>query len=271
MAVKSIQIWDNVLSLRGEPWIKDHTLEGQHILPGMASIEMFLEAAAQIIPHGSQQKLAKLENVIFKRTLALAEKPVTTQVLYIPKSPQGDARNQMGSIGFYSKLEGDKWQVHAEAVISLTDTMSHPPEIVPQEIPEHATCFDGEEVYKRLEDFFQLGSSFRRIRKLWRTKDDEVFALIRWDNSAAYGSYNMHPAILDSMIQTGLGYIAMFTKFDHKGVPTKLASAQIFLKGVKNFVTRSTCKIQPNGFVVDVDAFTEDGQLAASLKGRSLD
>jgi len=79
-----------------EFFLRDHIINGQRILPGVASLEMARAAVTQAISGlGENQVRIKLQNVIWARPIVIGDYPVR---IHIGLYPENNASNQAGAL-----------------------------------------------------------------------------------------------------------------------------------------------------------------------------
>jgi thioesterase domain-containing protein/NAD(P)-dependent dehydrogenase (short-subunit alcohol dehydrogenase family) len=188
-------VWDNELSVRRLPYLKDHRVEGSVVLPATAYVDMALAAA------GAQA--GGLEEVRFRSPLLLPDDG-SRQVQAI-LSPAGD---EEASFRVFSRPAGEDgtaaWTLHASGKVRLSANGNG-----------HGNGAEGgiEEIRRRCreematEDYYshlhgrglQYGPAFQGITRLWRGRGEalgqvEVPAALVAD----LASYQVHPAVLDA-------------------------------------------------------------------------
>ncbi|HEX8183937.1 MAG TPA: beta-ketoacyl synthase N-terminal-like domain-containing protein, partial [Blastocatellia bacterium] len=184
------------------PYLKQHLIDGQVVLPGACYVESVLKAATDAL--GNDYPV--LEDVIIHRPIVLSEESDRIiQLILVPDGTGG------ASFQFLSQDEDEprtqSWALHAEGRISaVRSNMNRAAQF----------DFDLAELQSRLrekisaDDFYRdlralkidCGPSFRGVRQLWR-QQGEALAEVQLPGSLAPGaaSYRMHPALLDSCLQ----------------------------------------------------------------------
>eukprot|EP00913_Durusdinium_trenchii_P035138 g32872.t1 len=176
------------------------------------------------------------------------------------------------NITFHSMAErnGKKWQRHCRATVAHNDA----PCVHKCDLQKKANgwpSISSEELYKKLSDFFQLHRTFQGIRKLFhQAGQTEVICEISLDEGERRRaqSFNIHPALLDSIIQSGLGLICV-SGGDFRGVPFHLGKFRL-MKRRENFPCdlRTWCQGRSvdNGFYLNVQAFDMNGEIVCSVQ-----
>ncbi|CAK9001666.1 unnamed protein product [Durusdinium trenchii] len=257
------QVFENAhFSIERAPWMADHVIQGQVICPGMAFVEIFVECARQTV----EVELPDIEicDIHFETTLAMKmAKSVKTHTCF----------DLLGrNITFHSMAErnGKKWQRHCRATVAHNDA----PCVHKCDLQKKANgwpSISSEELYKKLSDFFQLHRTFQGIRKLFhQAGQTEVICEISLDEGERRRaqSFNIHPALLDSIIQSGLGLICV-SGGDFRGVPFHLGKFRL-MKRRENFPCdlRTWCQGRSvdNGFYLNVQAFDMNGEIVCSVQ-----
>jgi SAM-dependent methyltransferase/NAD(P)-dependent dehydrogenase (short-subunit alcohol dehydrogenase family)/acyl carrier protein len=228
------------------PFLADHVVLGDTIVPGASHIVMLLAASG-----------AALRDVVFAAPLSLPLAGCNTQIL------QRDDRIELHADA------GGSWTLHATAsVVPSPDT------------PQH---FDRAAIIERctediagpaaLHDMLEtrgisLGPSFRGITRLFRGTDEALVQVVMPDDVAA-----VHPAQLDACFQA-LG--ATFQGEGSGGAFLPLAVDQAVL--YRPFAGPLWAHVQARGSgggsadvaTGDVTLFAEDGALIAAISGLTI-
>ncbi|MGW2162056.1 SDR family NAD(P)-dependent oxidoreductase, partial [Nonomuraea sp. NPDC001699] len=179
-------LFTGTISTGAHPWLADHVVAGQVLLPGTAFAELALGAGGEAGYH-------VLEELTLTSPLALSEREgVQVQVALGPDT--GGSR----TVGVYSRTEPDApWVQHAAGVLT-----SEAPKVPDGGGPgQDAVPVDLDGFYeRRAEAGFSYGPAFRGVRAAWRT-EREVFAEIALPEGVEAGSFGLHPALLDAALQ----------------------------------------------------------------------
>jgi acyl transferase domain-containing protein/acyl carrier protein len=196
--------WETELSADGFPYLADHRIHGQLILPAAAYVEMAAAAATEIFGAGPHL----LEKVAFSKALVLPKDGAQTVQLVIFAEMPGSA-----SFRLLSRQPGDaehqaSWTVHATGTISLRQRASAEP--LPQYDPPEeiqARCsktMSGTQHYQGLAlRGLEHGAAFQGVAQLWRQDKEAIARLCLPETVAAEAhAYQVHPALLDACFQT---------------------------------------------------------------------
>ncbi|HEX3693064.1 MAG TPA: SDR family NAD(P)-dependent oxidoreductase, partial [Solirubrobacteraceae bacterium] len=203
------------LSPRSSPWLEDHAVLGQTLLPGTAFLELALYAGAEV-------GAPRVEELTIQRPLLFAERE-DLQVQVTVGDADGDG---LRSIGIHCRgSASESWVTHATGLVGHAQPASHhgqgEQDPVGQDSregdvrsvdraelsidaadwpPRGAQQLDAGHLYERLAELgFDYGPAFQAVRGAWR-RGEEVFAeiaLAELDGDEG-DSFAIHPALLDS-------------------------------------------------------------------------
>ncbi|MEU8417564.1 SDR family NAD(P)-dependent oxidoreductase [Amycolatopsis japonica] len=179
------------ISLSTLPWLADHVVGGNVLLPGTAFAELALAAA-------DEAGCEAVEELNLEAPLVLPEKGgVQLQVAVGAADEQGRR-----SVTVHARPEDDDvWVRHASGVLgtalSTQDEMTEWP-------PTGAEPVDLEGFYPNLRaEGLGYGPAFQGVRAVW-TRDGDVFAEVEVDDTP--GTFGIHPALFDSALHAiGVG------------------------------------------------------------------
>ncbi|WP_317447600.1 type I polyketide synthase [Streptomyces collinus] len=170
------------LSLRAQPWLGDHVVDGRVLFPGTGFVELALRA-------GDELGLQQIEEMTLPVPLEL---PGTGAVPVRVRVSDPDA-NGRAELDVFSR-DGEEWIRHATGV--LRTTAVEPAWDAGHWPPAGAVALDLTGFY----DGTDYGPTFRGVTAAWRVGDD-VFAEVtlpeRVRDVAAFG---IHPALLDAVL-----------------------------------------------------------------------
>ncbi|MFG1675366.1 type I polyketide synthase [Micromonospora sp. NPDC049282] len=209
-------LWNGTLSTAALPWLADHAVLGQTLLPGAAFAEIALQAAP-----------------------GLGELTLQTP-LVLPAT--GDVAIQVivedGAFRIASRdPDGTDWTVHA------TGTVTEPAEPgdagLSEWPPAGADELDLSDFYdERAAAGYGYGPAFRGLRRAWRAGDD-TYAEVELPAEAAAGldRFGLHPALLDAALHGAL------LAFDGAVLPFAWSGVRLHATGA----TRLRARISPAG------------------------
>ncbi|MGW2332243.1 type I polyketide synthase, partial [Streptomyces sp. NPDC001700] len=184
------------LSAASHPWLRDHAVFGDVLLPGTGFVELALQA-------GLQLGLRRLDELTLQAPLVLPEQG-NVQIQVSVGAPDGTGRRP---VTVYSRRVQDaEWVRHAVGSLSDdTDVAADRLDVWP---PAGAAPVDLGDVYAAMETRgYTYGPVFQGLRAAWR-RGDEVFAEVALPGAAESDAdrCGLHPALLDAALQAaGLG------------------------------------------------------------------
>ncbi|NCS14069.1 MAG: SDR family NAD(P)-dependent oxidoreductase [Microcystis aeruginosa G13-12] len=228
-------------------FLGEHQVFDQAILPASALIEMALAA-------GENQKVI-LENVEFKKALILKDTEDTLQLIIEQKS-----------FKIYHALEPN-WEIlvtgKIEELKSTNLTHCHLEEIA-KNCSEEVDINSFYETYQK--SGINYGSNFRLIHQLKRG-ENTAFAQIKLTDRLEREKYHFHPAMLDACFQ-GIAAILFKEESSVTYVPVRLEQLAFFHppdEQVISAVRLKNSSPNPNIIIADIDIYSPQGQLLASL------
>nr|WP_051905942.1 type I polyketide synthase [Streptomyces flavovariabilis] len=192
------------LSLDTHPWLADHQVLGQALLPGTAFVDMALHAATA----AGCDHIAELT---VEAPLVLPEHGgVRLRVAVAAPDATGHR-----PVSVHSRAEQDNadapWIQHATCLLGSAPPGALPAPPVPWP-PQDATAVPLSGFYTALADLgYVYGPEFRGLRGAWRRDTGtpgrtEVFAEVTLDGAqrAEAGRFGIHPALLDAALHAAL-------------------------------------------------------------------
>ncbi|MEU3188849.1 SDR family NAD(P)-dependent oxidoreductase, partial [Streptomyces sp. NPDC006923] len=189
------------LSLQTHPWLADHAIAGNVLLPGTAFVELAVRA-------GDEVDCDHLEELTLEAPLLLPEHGGVQLRLSIGEADATGRR----ALDLYSRPEGladaaagdpVPWTRNATGVLAHTPVGGQPPaEDLAVWPPAGAESVDVESLY---DDFaatgMRYGPVFQGLRAAWR-REDEVFVELSLAEGprADAALFGLHPALLDSAL-----------------------------------------------------------------------
>ncbi|MBE1587065.1 type I polyketide synthase [Nonomuraea angiospora] len=176
------------LSLKTHPWLADHQVNGQVLLPGTAFVELAVRA-------GDEAGCDLLEELTLQAPLILPERG-GVQVQVAVGAPDEDGRR---ALAIHARLDDEPWTRHATGFLAKdTGAVAFGEPSWP---PAGATAVGADDVYELLEGIgVGYGAAFRGLRAVWR-RDRELFAEVALPEGTETGGFGLHPALLDAAIQ----------------------------------------------------------------------
>ncbi|MDL5205932.1 type I polyketide synthase [Streptomyces sp. ALI-76-A] len=181
------------LSTRTQPWLADHAVLGQVILPATGHLDLAVHA-------GDRAGCGHLSE------LTLLSPLVVPQRGSVPVQVTVDAPDETGrrSFGIWSRPTGDgaDWQLHAQGILARQAPARPADDLAAWPPPGAAVVCDQDPYAAFAAAGFVYGPGFRGLRTVWQ-RGDEVFAEVELpepyrDDAARHG---LHPALLDAAVQ----------------------------------------------------------------------
>ncbi|MDX8141341.1 type I polyketide synthase [Lentzea sp. BCCO 10_0061] len=185
-------VFTGTLSVRTAPWLAEHEVLGEPLLPGAAFADLALCAGAELgCPVVDELTLGT--PLVLRGQVSLR---VTVGALADGRRPLTIHSRQS---------DEDSWVLHATGAVSASDVQVDDLTDWP---PAGAVEVPVGDLYDRAaEQGFGYGPAFQGVRAAWR-HDDTVFAEVELpqDRVAEAGEYGLHPALLDAALHgVGLG------------------------------------------------------------------
>ncbi|MEU1810617.1 type I polyketide synthase [Micromonospora aurantiaca (nom. illeg.)] len=189
------------LSVRTHPWLGEHRVMDNILLPGTAFVELATYA-------GAQAGCPTVEELTLLAPLVLPELGAL-QVQLTVGDRDDDGRR---TVQLYSRPYRDgsdeiladvAWTCHATGLVGPQPADAAPAFDLGVWPPPGATRVESDDFYSGIEaTVFGYGPAFRGLRAAW-TRDDEVFAEVELPagHHAEAGRFGVHPALLDGALQ----------------------------------------------------------------------
>ena len=185
------------ISVGLQPWLADHMVAGQVMLPGAALVEL-AGFAGELVAAGTVRELTIQAPLVLPDNRSVAIRVVVGAL-------DGDG---IRPISILSGTDGEdgEWVRHAAGLVSAeavpaagampgVDGLTS--EVWP---PVGAVSVDVGGLYGVLAGVgLEYGPVFRGLRAVWR-RGGEVFGEIELDESVALGGFGVHPALLDAAL-----------------------------------------------------------------------
>ncbi len=255
-------IWETTLTTEAYPYLRDHRVRGEMVLPAAAYVEMALAAASEAAGGAAYA----LENVVFKEALFLDDdRPVTLQLLLAPDAP--------GTLSFqvFSRADTLDWTLHATGLIRLNQTV--PRSFDGASGSPGADAVPGALHYQAMQQRqLEYGPAFQGVVRV-RREDDAVRAELKLPPAVGTDSrgYQLHPALLDACFQL---VVALAGEEEPAAtyLPVGLDSLTLVRQPTEFEHLTGVAVRRPAGAAVVGDVFLmdADGQVLAAARGLSL-
>ncbi|GGX46849.1 type I polyketide synthase [Streptomyces chryseus] len=237
-------VWTGRLSLRSHPWLTEHTVRGQAVVPGTALLELaqHVTDAPQASPSHASPVLASAPHAdapmatagpvpgtvseLTLETPLVLPRHATVRLRVTLSAPDAHGERTLRIYSDASAPRGGGWTRHASGTVGGTD--EPPTDRSPFGTtwpPENSVPLDISAEYERFATAgIGYGPAFRGLSAAWR-RGTEVFADVRLPGAYAdeAGRYAVHPALLDAALHAaapGLG-------LEHGLVPFSWTGARV--------------------------------------------
>ena len=182
-------------------YLSDHIVDGEKVLPGVATIEMARVAAEM----AEGKKVRKIRQIIWARPIRVNDSTLNVE-LHLRRTDKAvmfEIRDEKGadrsSIYTQGKVVYEEELADANHVAQIIDIDS-----IRQGCLKHIT---GEEIYARLRAFgLDLGSGFQPLKELF-SSDTEALSTLELPHALEEDAnrFMLHPSLMDGALQTVLG------------------------------------------------------------------
>jgi len=184
------------LTVDAQPWLADHAVLGEIVLPGTAYVELAGYA-------GGLLGTAEIEELTLHAPLVLPEGGAVA-IRVMVGAVDEDGRRSVTVHGRIDDADEPTWTRHADGV--LAPAAGQPTSLV-EWPPPGATRLDVSGLYAEHADRgLGYGPAFQGLRSAWRAGDD-ICAEIELPEGVAIDGFGLHPAALDSALHA-LGLVA---------------------------------------------------------------
>ena len=187
--------WPGGCRLRTHPWLADHVVGGQVLVPGTAFVELAVRA-------GDEAGCPVVEELVIEAPLVIQERAgVQVRVEVAPAGDDGRREIQVFSRRESTAAGDGPWTRHASGILAPAAA------VVPEETadltawpPAGAAEVDLSGIYEQLAvGGLEYGPAFRGLRRAWR-RGDEVFAEVALPEGVPGDGFGLHPALLDAAL-----------------------------------------------------------------------
>lgn len=202
---KTTPTWRNHLRTNDIPWLVDHQLESQVVLPGAAYVSMAIEAVRLI--HDSASPVAyHLRDVDIVKALVVPGSSTGVEILFALRPCDGKQLDHKDWFQFelHSVGSDDSWNLHCTGYVLADMSHTFSTSSQPQEfLTAQSTVQDvniGDAFAAMRELGFHYGPAFQNIRacKVAGSRFQASFAI---SSAVSQHGYALHPTTLDAMFQ----------------------------------------------------------------------
>ncbi|MFI6156911.1 SDR family NAD(P)-dependent oxidoreductase, partial [Kitasatospora sp. NPDC051170] len=176
------------LSTHHHPWLTDHAVHHNPLLPGTAFLDLALHAA-QATGHTTVEELTLHAPLTLDRPAHLQLTVHPDHRIDIHARPQSDDPDQ-------------PWTLHATGTLTTDTTEATPEPDLTQWPPTNATAIDLSDAYEQLADHgYDYGPAFQNLTRAWNA-DGTLYAEVTLDPDTTTTGHTVHPALLDSAMHS---------------------------------------------------------------------
>ncbi|MFN8494509.1 MAG: SDR family NAD(P)-dependent oxidoreductase [Caldilineaceae bacterium] len=270
-------VFETAFSIERFPWLRDHLVYGQCVVPGAAHLAMVLNS----VPLTANAAACVLEDVLFPSALILpAATAVRTVQLHCstvatPSSKDGaasatEAATAFQLLSFDHTRKAETPVTHATGRIQINGQLaisSPGPASTASSSPlatlqaRCATPLDVQALYGAAADQqLCFGPSFRWIAALWQGEHERLSRLARPTTVKSLAGYVVHPGLLDACLQT-----AILTPEAQTRLPFAVAKLQIYKAATGHAWWCHARQTAANRW--DLQLLDAEGQLVAAIEG----
>ncbi|MFE7564912.1 SDR family NAD(P)-dependent oxidoreductase, partial [Kitasatospora sp. NPDC057500] len=183
------------LSLATHPWLADHAVQGDVLVPGTAFVELALRA-------GEQAGCDELAELTLHTPLVLPESGAVRIQLALSAADDSTRRTLTVHSRPESAEDDDAWTLHASGFLG-TGTAAEPLPL-PTWPPAEAAAVPVDTLYEEFARAgFGYGPVFQGLRAAWRVGED-VYAEVALpeEKHAEAARFALHPALLDAALHS---------------------------------------------------------------------
>ncbi|MGC7097413.1 type I polyketide synthase [Amycolatopsis lurida] len=252
------------LAPRTQPWLREHVLFEQALLPGTAFVDLALRAA-------EQAGCDLLDELTIESPLLIAASgAVALQILV--EAPDEEGRRKL-TISARPDSDADTpWTRHATGTVSAAQSVPGPDPLT-EWPPRGAEIVDVAGAYDLFaEAGHDYGPTFQGLVACWR-RDAELYAEVELPSGGTdVEPFGVHPALLDAGLHGGV--LRALTSESPQGlVPFSWAGARLFASGATALRVRVRPVATGRTDTVALDAFDDTGApvfSVAALSSRSV-
>jgi phthiocerol/phenolphthiocerol synthesis type-I polyketide synthase C len=249
--------WRNLIDPMVVPYLSDHRIDGEVVVPGSAFAEMALAVAREIFPVGP----VGLEDFDLLQWLPL--RPDTMRELSVRLN--GDTH--VVEIWSRPRLGADEWTLHARG--RIVQIVSPTPAFIPrQDLPHRMTA---DQVYDSARAAgVEYGPSFRRVIRAERSDTLMEVELSAFEEGAGLASRKqiLHPIALDAAFHAMFENIKLRADERYAYLPVRFAGLRIDRDGAVPARARVAIDRETDHSIsISVALYDADGAFIAGLSG----
>ncbi|MGC4750686.1 type I polyketide synthase, partial [Micromonospora sp. DT201] len=245
------------LSTQTQPWVAEHVLLGNVVVPGTALVELALTA-------GRHAATPVVEELVIESPLLLQD-GVALQVQVTVGEPDDDGRRE---VAIYTRPEHPAAQDGAPETTrhargTLTQTVQSTSPWPAEWPPEGAEPLPVDSLYARLTEIgYDYGPVFQGLRAAWRDGDEIYADVALSDDHVDFAKgFGIHPALFDAALQSGAILLSDGEGSPHR-MPFSWSGAQLERQGTSRLRVRV---VAAGDSALRLDAVDETGAAIVSV------
>jgi acyl transferase domain-containing protein/acyl carrier protein len=181
------------LSTGSLPWLADHVVGGQVLVPGTAFVEMAVRA-------GDEVGCGVVEELVIEAALVVPERGGVA--VRVEVGAAGELGQRPVAVSSRGEEAGASWTRHVSGMLAA-EAPAWPEEAAADLTawpPAGAEEVDLSGAYEAMAaGGLEYGLAFQGLRRVWR-REGEVFAEVALPDGVEPGGYAIHPALLDATL-----------------------------------------------------------------------
>ena len=250
-----------------EFFLKDHMINGQKVLPGVAYLEMAREAVKRAL--GDLKANIQLKNVVWIRPIIIETEPKTVHIGLFPE--------ENGNIAYEIYTEDGDAEViiHSQGLAIVRterDAVSSPNlDINALKSTHHHKELRSIECYEAFDRIgIKYGPTHRGVERIY-VGENSVLAKLTLPASARQGEFELHPSIMDSALQASLAMVLGRETLEKAMLPFALHSLEVFSACTSSMWAIIHRSEEKSAAVekLDIELCDEEGKVCVVMNGFS--
>jgi len=259
------------LSTKRLPYLADHKVYGNAVLPAAGLVEMVVAAAADTLGPGAW----RVEDFLILKTFAVPHK--SSQKLHLSLEPEKSGviefRIFAGEVD--SEDASTVGDLHAQGTIRVGETDESSAPLSLEQIRSQFKATRSIDIFYQAMDEkgLEYGPEFQVVEQIWY-KEQEALGVVRLSSTEHHKNYFIHPALLDGCFQLVGAAISGETRDIDTYIPFAIEKFKVFQRAGD----RLWCLVRVGSLeqshqemlTADLTMFDEQENIVASFVGLSL-
>ncbi|WNO11559.1 SDR family NAD(P)-dependent oxidoreductase [Teredinibacter sp. KSP-S5-2] len=260
-----------------EFFLNDHQIHGKKVLPGVAYLEMVRAAIQQALADEGVDSTIEIRNVVWAQPVVVDAKQTVQIALFI----NDEVDEFVVDYEIFTALDGENGEeieiVHSQGQVVLSEkTQTNTVNLADLQGKMQSGRFSFDDIYQAYDTLgIRYGDSHKGVQEIFKG-NNEVLARLKLDRSVitTLQDYVLHPALLDSAVQTPIGLLDDIKKLpEHPSLPFALNAVKVLSPCTEEMYvwTRYSNGSKPGDSItkLDIDLYDQHGQLCVQLIGFS--